>query len=135
MSDTLRTDAYIGDESDYIMTEVEMAMCNFARQLKRELNEVKAANVIIGEREGELVAKLYFCRDQLARICKEGFDNQDTIGGEPADDYVLRKLAEMRKVIRQIYYDTETYADGAPDASAHDKLCNEISSKLEPYLK
>ena len=43
--------------------------------------------------------------------------------------------AEMKKLIRQIYYDTETYADGAPDASAHDKLCNEISSKLEPYLK
>jgi ElaB/YqjD/DUF883 family membrane-anchored ribosome-binding protein len=43
--------------------------------------------------------------------------------------------ADMKKLIRQIYYDTETYADGAPDASAHDKLCNEISSKLEPYLK
>ena len=46
-----------------------------------------------------------------------------------------RTIDAMRKVIRQIYYDTETYADGAPDASAHDKLCNEISSKLEPYLK
>lgn len=43
--------------------------------------------------------------------------------------------AEMKKLIRQIYYDTETYADGATDATAHDKLCNEISSQLEPYLK
>jgi hypothetical protein len=70
-----------------------------------------------------------------AKAAREGFDDQDTIGQEPADDYVLRKLADMRKVIRQVYYDTETYADGAPDASAHDKLCNEISSKLEPFLK
>lgn len=43
--------------------------------------------------------------------------------------------AAMKKLIRQIYYDTETYADGATDATAHDKLCNEISSQLEPYLK
>ena len=43
--------------------------------------------------------------------------------------------AAMKKLIRQIYYDTETYADGATDATAHDKLCNEISSKLQPYLK
>ena len=43
--------------------------------------------------------------------------------------------AAMRKLIKTIYYDTEGYADGAPDASSHDKLCNEISSKLKPFLK
>jgi len=42
--------------------------------------------------------------------------------------------AAMKKIILQIYYDTETYADGSPDATAHDKLCNEISSQLEPYI-
>lgn len=42
---------------------------------------------------------------------------------------------EMREVIKAIYHDTEGYADGAPDASDHDRLCNEISSKLQPYLK
>lgn len=30
--------------------------------------------------------------------------------------------------LRQIYDRTEGYADGAPDASPHDRLCNEISS-------
>jgi hypothetical protein len=108
MSDTPRTEIYV------LNPQPECVHADFARQLERELNATK---------------------NQLSRICQDGFDNQDTIGQEPADDYVLRKLAEMRKVIRQIYYDTETYADGAPDASAHDKLCNEISSKLEPYLK
>ena len=43
--------------------------------------------------------------------------------------------AAMREVIKSFYDDTEGYADGAPDATAHDKLCNEISSKLQPYLK
>lgn len=43
--------------------------------------------------------------------------------------------AAMKNLIRQIYEETETYADGAPDATAHDKLCNEISSQLEPYIK
>lgn len=75
MSDTPRTDAYIGDQDGTYMTEGEIAMCDFARTLEREKDEA---------------------RNQLARICKEGFDNQDTIGLEPADDYVLRKLAEMR---------------------------------------
>jgi hypothetical protein len=45
------------------------------------------------------------------------------------------ELAAMKKVIRKIYYETETYADGAPDATNHDKLCNDISSQLEPFIK
>ena len=45
------------------------------------------------------------------------------------------ELAELKKVIRKIYYETETYADGAPDATDHDKLCNDISSQLEPFIK
>ena len=43
--------------------------------------------------------------------------------------------AAMREAIKTIYYDTEGDADGAPDASSHDKLCNEISTKLQPFLK
>lgn len=41
----------------------------------------------------------------------------------------------MREAIKNIYYLTEGYADGAPDASAHDKLCNEIADKLKPLIK
>ena len=44
------------------------------------------------------------------------------------------ELAAMKKVIRKIYYETETCADGAPDATDHDKLCNEVSSQLEPFI-
>ncbi len=44
------------------------------------------------------------------------------------------ELAAMKKVIRKIYYETETCADGAPDATAHDKLCNEIAYELKPFI-
>lgn len=46
-----------------------------------------------------------------------------------------RKIKAMREAIKNIYYLTEGCADGAPDASAHDKLCNEIADKLQPFLK
>jgi len=39
----------------------------------------------------------------------------------------------MREAIKDIYYLTEGCADGAPDASAHDKLCNEIADKLKLF--
>jgi hypothetical protein len=42
-------------------------------------------------------------RDQLYRICKEGFGNQDTIGGEAADDYIVRQLSAMREAIREAH--------------------------------
>ena len=45
------------------------------------------------------------------------------------------ELAELKKVIRKVYYETETYADGSLDATDHDKLCNEVSSQIEPYIK
>jgi hypothetical protein len=45
------------------------------------------------------------------------------------------ELAELKKVIRKVYYETETCADGAPDATDHDKLCNEVSSQLEPFIR
>lgn len=106
-----------------------------------------------------LERELNAATNQLARICKDGFDNQDTIGLEPADDYILRKLAELRqalscrtvscsncntlaaenaeikKLLRKIFNHTDPYADGAPDATAHDKLCNEISSFIRPFIK
>lgn len=48
---------------------------------------------------------------------------------------MAEEIAAMKNLIRKIYYETETCADGAPDATDHDKLCNDISSQLEPYIK
>ena len=55
--------------------------------------------------DGDFARKLERERDeaikQLDRICKEGFGNDDTIGLEPADDYVLRQLKNERDEARQ----------------------------------
>lgn len=45
------------------------------------------------------------------------------------------QLEAMREAIKDIYFLTEGCADGAPDASAHDKLCNEVAAKLQPFIK
>jgi hypothetical protein len=146
MSDTPETiqalDAILREHGELHEDTAPAILVRLCKKLERERDEARAErDFVLGRgldaadvlQDAEEKRDVY--KNQLARICKEGFGNQDTIGLEPADDYVLRKLAEMRKVIRQTYYDTETYADGAPDASAHDKLCNEISSKLEPFIK
>lgn len=52
-------------------------------------------------------------QDQLYRICKEGFGNDDTIGLEPTDDYVLRKLNELHaandELIERLAEDRESH--------------------------
>jgi hypothetical protein len=49
-----------------------------------------------------------------------------------ADDPVIGGLARATKAAiadwLTLYNSTEGYADGAPDASTHDRLCNEVSS-------
>ncbi len=95
----------------------------FARRLERERDEA---------------------RNQLARICKDGFDNQDTIGIETADDYVLRKLAEMREAINgaygalskitqvgREYYDMDMGPNGEDSLAQADAAL----AKLQPFLK
>lgn len=45
------------------------------------------------------------------------------------------KLAKATAALKAIFAATDPYADGAPDASAHDKLCNEISSLARPWVR
>ena len=43
--------------------------------------------------------------------------------------------AGMRATIQIIYDAAECCADGAPDASDHDKLCNELTNSLKAFIK
>lgn len=43
--------------------------------------------------------------------------------------------ADMRATMQIIYDAADSCADGAPDASDHDKLCLELTHTLQPYLK
>lgn len=46
-----------------------------------------------------------------------------------------RTAAGMMKALEAIYELTEGSADGAPDASAHDRLANEIAGLAHPWRK
>ena len=54
-----------------------------------DIEESKRRIIAIREKRDALT-------NQLSRICKEGFNNDDTIGGEPADDYVLRQIGKLK---------------------------------------
>jgi len=63
------------------------------------------------------------------RLTKQQADMLDTIVE------LRRENVDMRSTMRIIYDATECCADGAPDASDHDKLCNEIAATLKPFTK
>ena len=65
----------------------------------------------------------------IAELNERLIDRQETLMKQAL------RLTAMQRVINELYLDTEGYADGAPDASAHDKLCNQISSALHPFFK
>lgn len=86
---------------------------DFARKLEHERDEARE------ELENWKASGIHSCHDECKRpLCVAN-----------------RKMKAMREAIKNIYYLTEGYADGAPDASAHDKLCNEIADKLKPLIK
>jgi len=85
-------------------------------------------------------------KDQGCTITLQQWDYYKTTDGEVVMvefarqlerelDEARAELKSIRAAIQTIYYDTEGYADGAPDASRHDKLCNEIAATLKHYLK
>lgn len=84
------------------------------------LKQAGAANARLHLEAVDAAAENAAMRDQLCRICKEGFDNQDTIGGEPADDYVLRQIAAMREAIREAH----TALDGCLKYMLGVSVCN-----------
>lgn len=45
------------------------------------------------------------------------------------------ELAKATAALKAIFDCTDPYADGAPDASDHDKLCNEVSALARPWAR
>jgi len=69
--------------------------------LDRLESEKSTRNHII-KRGVEMERELNDARNQLYRICKEGFGNDDTIGLEPTDDYILRKLNDLKTAVQRM---------------------------------
>lgn len=107
------------------------------------LKQAGAANARLHLEAVDAAAENATLRNQLDRICTQGFDDQDTIGGEPADDYVLRQLAAMREAIREAH----AALDGCLKYMLGVSVCNldlecetmddahHALAKLQPFLK
>lgn len=90
------------------------------------------ANESVTCKEGDPCIAPDFARQlerDIAELNERLIDRQDTLMKQAL------RLTAMQRVINELYLDTEGYADGAPDASAHNKLCNQISSALHPFFK
>lgn len=79
--------------------------------------------------------KLSWKNKQIAGLEESLFSAKNKIESLTKERDEARKDAEAFRVqLREIYYIAETYADGAPDASEHDKRCNELAGMTEPYV-
>ena len=47
----------------------------------------------------------------------------------------LADVKPLLTVLREIHDEADGYADGAPDASDHDKLCNQLVGQIRPLLQ
>jgi len=105
---------------------------HLARKLERERNEARRQHAAdVAELNERLTKQQSDMLDTIVEL-REALSGR-TVSCSQCNE-LARTIDQMRKVIREVYYDTETCADGAPDASAHDRVCNEVSSKLEPFL-
>jgi SMC interacting uncharacterized protein involved in chromosome segregation len=86
MTPTPETDAYIGEQDEDNMTEGEIAMCELARRLERELNAAKAENEAMREAIREAHAALDGCREDTCEL----FADRDWWKDEHRCDYSTR---------------------------------------------
>ena len=98
------------------------------------LKQVGIANSVMHLEAVDAAAENAILRDQLDRICTDGFGNQDTIGGEPADDYVLRQLAAMREVIREAHRVLRDILKNYECGHLIDSQCETALAKLQRFI-
>jgi len=69
----------------------------------------------------------------------ESLSATEVCAGNPAiAEYVASlesRLAKAERALKHIFDATDPYADGAPDSTDHDKLCNEVSSLARPWAR
>jgi len=129
---TPRTDAFIMAHLGWCPTDWNWRL--FARQLEREnaaLREALSGRTVSCERCNDSAT----LRDQLRRICLEGFGNQDTIGGEAADDYVLRRLTAMREAIQEAITALFRHDVEAVDLESGEELTMTVTEEDQKSLR
>jgi hypothetical protein len=100
---------------------------------KREHDGLKFSfNAVSAERD-TFEAQRNVARNQLSRICEEGFNNDDTIGLEPADDYILRKLAELKQALNQQLQDVVKRMEAVDIKELRDEYSETIDDELHSF--
>ena len=88
------------EKASRLLEEAHVESIKINTELSAEVADLRGQLAVCEEHarttERDMQASIDALTNQLWRICKDGFNNDDTIGGEPADDYVLRQLAKLR---------------------------------------
>lgn len=81
-------------ETDDLLNIIRKLECELAEAVKARDHNRTCVKRLTGERDE--------AREQLDRICRDGFGYQDTVSLEPCADYVLRKLKDERELTREL---------------------------------
>ena len=79
MSDTPKTDAFIGDEIDDNITEGEIAAWEFARKLERHLNNSRKWSSALADAADDLRSERNDLRDMLSEAIAQRDQLQDAV--------------------------------------------------------
>ncbi len=120
------------DELQAAYTASAQSRDNYAR----ELHDTKQALTNVKKRMDEVQklyeeARGYFTdeKEQCTRLSEHAAKQWADIGR------LTNELAAAKSIMQTIFDDAEGYADGAPDASPHAKLCNAIAGALWNYVE
>jgi len=119
MSDTPRTDAASFEIISSLQSGTDkVTHADFARQLEHELT---TANATITNLRADITELLERLRERT----------ESHLAASARD---VRTIQLQHIALTQIHNLTYDWADGAPDATAHDKLANEISSITHTFI-
>lgn len=111
MSDTPETDAYIGDQNEGLMTEGEFAMCEFARMIERDRNELRHKFETL-ERENAAMRKaIKEAHEALFGLSnwRNDCDAYDEDMGYPQRDYDEEQVEMMEETAQRSLSKLQTF--------------------------
>jgi hypothetical protein len=103
--------------------------------LKTELREFIALSETITPGKWEAVSEGVSPVNSWLHIGCDPCDGAFIARSRNISPTMAKMLLVAVKGLERLYNDTEGCADGAPDASGHDRLCNEVSHTSEHQLQ
>lgn len=115
---------------------------SFSDDLPQTSNTMKPEETYYEDQVSEAKARRKALPEDLRTMTPRTQAMHDTFAPEFSPEYMTKllqdcegELAKATAALKAIFDCTDPYADGVIDASAHDKLCNEISSLARPWAR